>query len=147
MAIAAFFGHKDYNYTDYEPVLNKIIVNLIEKHDVTEFYNGYRGAFDRVCALSVYKLKPKYPHIKNTLVLSYLPDKNFVLPYCFDESVYLLERARPVKFAIWYTNRMAVDAADYIISGVRYDFGGAWAACDYARRRRKQIINLFDTMN
>lgn len=144
MAIAAFFGHKDYNYGEFADLLNKIIINLIKNCNVTEFFNGNRGAFDRMCAMSVHKLKLKYPQIKNTLVLSYPPDKNFVMPYYFDESVYLLEQPHPIKFAIWYTNRLCVDAADYIISGVRYNFGGAWAACDYARRKHKKIINIFD---
>ena len=86
----------------------------------------------------------QYPHIKNTIFLSYMPKENFELPPFFDASVYLLEKQVPLRFAITYTNRLAADLADYILSGVNHNHGGAFAACRYARKREKKIINIYE---
>ena len=144
MSAVAFFGHRSYSYLEYREKIEAIIVDLIENHEVTEFYNGFRGDFDRLCAEIVGKLKSLYPTIKNILVLSYHPRSEFVLPKFFDESVYLLEKPVLPKFAITYTNQCIVDEADFIISGVSLHSGGAWAACDYARRQQKKVINIFE---
>ena len=141
MAACAFFGHRNFGYSDYKERIKSIIVDLIENHGVTEFYNDFRGSFDRICAEIVSELKSRYP-IRNILVLSYHPHSDFVLPKFFDESVYLLEKPVLSKFAITYTNQCIVDKADFIISGELLDSGRAWAACDYARRKNKTIINI-----
>lgn len=143
MAIAAVFGHRDYSYYEYRDKLRVIFADLVQNHGVTEFFNGGRGDFDRLCGVLVNELKDTYP-IQNTLILSYPPDKNFVLPSYFDSSLYLLEEKVPVKFAISHTNRKMVELADFIVSGTYFGFGGAWEACDYARRCKKKIINIFD---
>ena len=46
--------------------------------------------------------------------------------------------------AISYTNQAIVERVDYIISGVAYDWGGAWTACEYARRKKKIILNVIE---
>ena len=144
MAAAAFFGHRSYPYAPHRDKLRAIIVDLIENHGVTEFYNGLRGDFDRLCADIVYELMSDYPMIQNILVLSYHPREGFVLPKCFSESIYLLEKPVLPKFAITYTNQAIVEKVDFIVSGVALHSGGAWTACDYARRKGKQIISIFE---
>ena len=146
MAACVFFGHRNFGYSDYKERIKSIIVNLIENHGVTEFYNGFRGHFDRLCAEIVSELKRHYPTIKNILVLSYHPHSDFIMPTLFDESVYLLEKPVLPKFAITYTNHCIVDKADFIVSGVILQSGGAWSACEFARRQKKCIINLFDKL-
>ena len=144
MAAAAFFGHRSYPYAPHRNKLRAIIVDLIENQGVTEFYNGLRGDFDRLCADIVYELMGNYPTIKNILVLSYHPREGFVLPKCFNESVYLLEKPVLPKFAITYTNQAIVEKVDFIVSGVALHSGGAWSACDYARRKGKPIISILE---
>lgn len=146
MLTCAFFGHRDIDYFPYNEKIEEILVDLIENCGVTQFYSGYRGKFDELCAYLVWELKFQYPQIKNTLVLSYLPYKksDFVLPKYFDDSVYLLEKKVPPRFAIPHTNRRMVDLADYIVSGVNHDHGGAFTACNYARNRGKTIISIYD---
>lgn len=145
MKSCVFFGHRDYNYRPHQERIKAFIIDLIENHGVTEFYNGFRGNFDCLCAEVVYELKAAYPAIKNIMVLSYHPDEDFRLPKFFDESTYLLDKRVPPKFAITYTNQAMIDYADYIISGVQCDWGGAWKACEYACRKKKIIIKLFET--
>ena len=144
MAKCAFFGHRQFNYAPYREKIETLICDLIVNHGVTEFYNGSRGNFDGVCAEIVFALKAKFPDIKNIMVVSYHPHDGFALPKYFDESIYLLEKSVPPKYAISYTNQAIVERVDYIISGVTYDWGGAWTACEYARRKKKIILNVIE---
>lgn len=144
MAAAAFFGHRKYDYySEYEDKIKNIIIDLIENKGVNEFYNGYRGIFDRLCARAVHEVKSQYPDIKNIMVLSYRPNKDFYLPECFDESVYLIEKPVFQKYGIVYTNRLIVERSEYIVSGVKLH-GGAYTACEYARRKGKTIVSIFE---
>ena len=78
------------------------------------------------------------------MVLSYLPDGVFELPKYFDDSVYLLERQVPKRLAIIETNKLIADRVDYIVAGVMNHGGGAYAAIEYAHKRKKSIISLID---
>ena len=142
MARCAFFGHRQYIYTLYREKIKELVCELIEEHDVTEFYNGFRGNFDSMCGEVVFELKTKYPFIKNIMVVSYHPRNKVLLPKYFDESIYLLERDVLPKFAISFTNQAIVERVDYIVSGVVYDWGEAWTACEYARKKKKPIFKV-----
>ncbi len=134
----------------YREKLLGIIIDLIENKGITQFYSGFRGDFDVYCSNLVHRLKARYPQIKNTMVLSYipaLPDESgnaVMLPKCFDDSVYLLERRVPMRFAITETNKRLVDEVDYIVAGVLLHSGGAYSACEYAYKRKKPIISIID---
>lgn len=143
MLACAFFGHRNFNYTPHEEKIRKRIIDLIER-GVTDFYSGGRSDFDVTCARIVWELKQDYPHIKNILVLAYMPKNNFELGTYYDESVYLLENKVPFKYAISHTNRKLVGLADYIISDVARVYGGARTACDYAERLYKTIFYIVD---
>ena len=145
MKSCAFFGHR--KYFDYESEIGEKLKNLLEEliseDGIIEFYNGYRGNFDRLCAQKVALCKRKFPNIQNILVLSYLNSKK-ELPEDFDNSIYLLEGNVPPRYAIDRTNKLLVEKVDIVISGVKFCYGGAWNACDYARRRNKTIYNVFE---
>lgn len=85
MKSCAFFGHRNMIVEQYREKLLDIIIDLIENKNVIQFYSGFRGDFDFYCSSLMYELKAKYPQIKNTLVLSYIPeslneDSVFTLP-------------------------------------------------------------------
>ena len=132
------------NMEPYREKLLQIITDLIENKGVTQFYSGSRGNFDVYCSSLIHELKARYPQVKNTIVLSYIPDYAFKLPKYFDDSIYLLERQVPKKFAIIETNKFLVDMVDYIIAGVMVHGGGAYTAIAYAYKRKKPIINVID---
>lgn len=144
MFSCAFFGHGKIGAEQYRAKLLRIIIDLIENKKVTQFFSGFRGNFDRFCSNTVYEIKANYPNIKNTMVLSYIPNKNFILPECFDDSIYLLERYVPKRLAIIETNKCLVEKTDYIIAGIINHAGGACAALEYAYKRRKPIISFID---
>lgn len=144
MKSCVFFGHRDFFYDRYEDRILNIITDLIENKGVTQFYSGYRGDFDRYCSYLVNKLKNKYPYIKITMALSYIPDEDFELPACFDDSVYLLERKVPKRLAIIETNKRLADIADYVVAGVGYHGGGAYTAIEYAYKKHKPIVSIIE---
>lgn len=142
MSSCAFFGHRCFNYAPYREQLKSIIVDLIENHGVTQFYNGCRGSFDNICIDIISELKKRYPHIKLIMVLSYHPDKEFYISERFDGSVYLLEKSVPPKFAISHTNRRLVELVDYIVAGVFLSCGGAYNAYKRAKTLNKKILEI-----
>lgn len=148
MKSCAFFGHRNMNVQPYGEILLGILCDLVENKGVTQFYSDYRGSFNVYCARLVGKLKERYPQIVNTMVLSYIPTARFNgafdLPLCFDDSVYLLERNVPYKFAITETNKLLIDTVDFVVAAVEVKFGGAYTACEYARKRKKPIVNVID---
>ena len=148
MKACAFFGHGKEDYESYKEYIEEIIVDLIEEKGITQFYSGGRGAFDIICAKIVGRLKKEYPQIKNTLVLSYIPQEKdtFILNDYYDDSVYLLEKKTLPKFAIAKTNEAMVDKADIIMTAVRNGWGGAYNAYQYAQRRQKEILNIYDVI-
>ena len=77
MYSCTFFGHSEVNYLPMRQKIQRIIADLIVNHNVMQFYCGYRGNFDKLCASLVWELKSEYPHIKNTIFLSYMPKENF----------------------------------------------------------------------
>lgn len=134
----------------YRDKLLHIIIDLIENKGVTQFYSGFRGDFDVYCSCLIHELKVSYPQIKNTMVLSYIPEAPdepeyaFKLPKCFDDSIYLLERKVPKRLAIIETNKCLVDMVDFVVAGVMTHFGGAYMACEYAFKRKRSIISVID---
>lgn len=135
----AFFGHRDAPL-EIRDKLKKTVINLIEERDVTEFYVGNNGNFDRM-ALSVLKeLSEMYPQIGYCVVYAYLPEKG---GEDFEHTIYPegIETA-PKRFAIDYRNRWIVGQADIVIAYVKRSFGGAVKFVDMAERQGRTIINL-----
>lgn len=64
-------------------------------------------------------------------------------PY-FDDSVYLLEKQVPPKFAISETNKILVKKSDFIVSGVWHNWGGAYSAVEFAKRQGKTVIDVVE---
>ena len=144
MKTCVFFGHRDIHYQQYKPKLVQVLEDLIRNEGVAQFYSGGRGAFDNLCAEVIAELKKSYPQIKNTLVLSYMPPSNedFTLAPIYTDTVYLLERQVPPRHAILETNKCMVDKADCLVVGIIKEWGGAWQAVEYAKKRGKRIIDI-----
>ena len=140
-----FAGHSSIsNQEEIKIRLKNEIINLIEKENVTEFYNGYKGAFDSLCARTVNELKKDYPFIKSFWVLSYMPrekdDYTDNLLKLFDESIYPdLENVHP-RFAIVKRNEWMVDRADFLITYIHNEWGGSYKTLVYARKHKNIVV-------
>ena len=80
-----FFGHRDAP-NKIMPVLQAALVDLIENKHVDRFYVGNQGAFDCIVRSSLEELESEYPHIRYSVVLAYLPQKD--TGYDYSHSVY-----------------------------------------------------------
>lgn len=113
----AFFGHRDAP-SELRDKLRETVVKLIEERDVTEFYMGNNGNFDRM-ALSVLKeLSEMYPQIDYYVVYAYLPQKDGedFTHTLYPEGIEAVLR----RFAI-----DQVGQADIVVAYVRHSYGGA----------------------
>ena len=150
MKTCCFAGHAEI-YDDIEIIKVKLeeeIINLIKNHNVINFHNGGKGAFDWLCAHTVEKLKNDYPFIKSYCVLSYMPkekDKYQDTLKIFDETIYPDIEKTPPKFAIIKRNEWMVKNSDFMIAYVNYPWGGAYKTLRYAKKRNLKIINIAES--
>jgi len=137
--VCAFFGHRDAP-DEIRDRIKETVIDLIEERDVTKFYVGNNGDFDRM-ALSVLKeLSGMYPQISYYVVYAYLPEKG---GEGFEHTIYPegIETV-PKRFAIDYRNRWMVGQTNVVVAYVRWSFGGAAKFVDMAERQGRTIINL-----
>ena len=139
--IVTFCGHGKETYTDE---IKKKLYDTVEtliKQGADEFLLGGYGNFDMLAARTVKSLKEKYPHIKSVLVIPYI-DRDF------DKSLYDCSEYPPIenvpkRFAISKRNEWMISKADIVIAYVAYGRSGASKTLEFAERKKKHIINLF----
>lgn len=143
--ICSFFGHRDSTEDIYWFVL-RISELLIEKFSVDTFYIGDNGKFDRMAFLAMTGLQKKYRQISYQVVTAYMPrnthrfkDVNSLILTYPEGFEYL-----PKAVAIPRRNKWMVDKSDIVIGYVKYPFGGAATAYNYANKQKKVCFNIAD---
>ena len=143
MSACTFFGHRD-TPEAIKPRLREAIVELIERHSVTTFYIGDKGAFDLMAKSIIRELCDVYPQIRYSVVLAYLPQKRDEFDTrdfsdtIFPEGI----EAVPKRYAISWRNNWMLKRADYVICYVNHSWGGAAQFAEKAQRQKKEIIPL-----
>lgn len=131
--------------------LEKAIIYCIENHSITEFYSSGYGKFDNLGATIVFKLQKEYPHIKSVRVLNYVPtvkNNDNINKYHinFHETI-VCDNAEnvPPRARIPNCNKYMVNSSDIIIACVNKTFiSGAYTTYKYAKKQKKNIINLLE---
>ena len=144
--IITFCGHSQAIFTDEEKsVLRNILVDEINKNPNSKFYLGGYGDFDGLCLRTLRELKHDFPTIEILFITPYL-DKNYskleLTKYYYDDVIFPPIEIVPRKFAILKRNEWMVEQADLVIAYVKYSWGGAAKALEYAKRKKKRIINI-----
>ena len=143
MATCTFFGHADAPFTIL-PRLREAVVDLIENQQVTDFYVGTHGAFDRAAYHVLKELASIYPTIRYTVVLSYHPAHSTALSE--EEFKHSLLPAGienvPPRFAIVWRNKWMLKQADHVITYVTHSWGGAAKFKGLAEKQGKHVVNL-----
>ena len=136
-----FFGHRN-TQDEIRPVLLHTIRALIENRNVTTFYVGDKGAYDRMAASCVRELRKEYPYIRLYIVLAYMPGKKQEFEKEDPDTIYPdgLEMVPP-RFAITHRNRWMADRSDYAVVNICAR-GGAADAAAYADHKGVKILNL-----
>ena len=144
--IITFCGHSNCLFSDEEKEkLKKLLIKEIRKNPTCKFCLGGYGDFDSLCLRTLRELKKDFPEIELLFITPYL-DKNyskleFAKSY-YDDVIFPPIESAPRKFAILKRNEWMVDSADLVIAFVKYSWGGAAKTLEYAKRKKKQIINL-----
>ena len=141
-----FFGHSNCLFNnDVKEQLKNILLDEIIKNPTCKFYLGGYGDFDGLCLRMLKELKNGFPEIELIFITPYL-DKNYSkLEFAknhYDDVIFPPLENVPRKFAILKRNEWMVEEADLVIAYVKYSWGGAAKALEYAKRKKKRIINL-----
>ena len=144
--IITFFGHSNCLFNDdIKKQLKNILLDEINKNPTCKFYLGGYGDFDGLCLRTLRELKNDFPTIEILFITPYL-DKNYskleLAKYYYDDVIFPPIESVPRKFAILKRNEWMVEEADLVIAYVKYSWGGAAKALEYAKRKKKRIINI-----
>ena len=145
--IVTFCGHRDFIETaEAENQLTMFLEKYARENVRLVCYNGGYGNFDYFAAKCVQRMQEQYSNIRNCLVLPYI-DQPFlerieIFKNHFDETIYPPLESVPRKYAIIRRNEWMVDSADIVIAYVTYSWGGAARTLEYARRKKKNIIQI-----
>ncbi len=134
-----FIGHRDVG-DEILSELQKRIERLIVEENVTYFYVGNYGGFDRLAAAAIKKAKLKHHGIVLMLVLPYHPtERPIELTHGFDGSIYPdgMESV-PRRYAIVRVNQYMVNASDWLVCYVRHGAGNSGKLLEYAKKREKK---------
>ena len=131
------FGHADCPDQVF-PRLEQAIEIAIS-NEVTDFYVGNRGAFDRLAATAVKRAKKKFPGVRLYLLLAYHPaERPQELSEGFDGTYYPLEKTPPRRFAIVRANEAMLSQVDYVICYVNH-VGNTRKLLELAQKRRERV--------
>ena len=136
-----FFGHREVMH-NIRPRLTAIIEKLITEYSVTEFYVGNQGQFDRMVYSVLKKLKSKYPQIKYTVVLAYMPDEHIKELYGEDTLFPDGMETVPKRFAISKRNDWMIQQSGYAVCYVYKITGGAAKFKEKAKKKWLRIIDV-----
>ena len=143
MKICTFFGHSIITEDIYSILLSEI-EKLVINENVDMFYIGNQGAFDSLSKKAVCELMKKYTNINYNIVLAYRPsnsENNSVSDFSHTILPEKVALSSP-RYSIVIRNRWMAERADFIISYIIRDFGGAAKAIEFAEKNNKQIINI-----
>ena len=113
-----FFGHREVTHNIREK-LTAIIERLIAEEDATEFYVGHQGQFDSMVYSVLKELKGKYPHIRYTVILAYMPDEHIKEVYGEDTLFPDGMESVPKKFAISKRNDWMIQQSGFVVCYIR----------------------------
>ena len=136
-----FFGHREVTH-NIRSKLTAIIEKLITEDGVTEFYVGHQGQFDNMGYSVLKELKAKYPHIRYTVVLAYMPDEHINEVYGEDTLFPDGMESVPKRFAINRRNDWMIQQSAFAVCYVYKVTGGAAKFREKAKKRKLRIIDV-----
>ena len=142
-----FIGHREADER-LLPILTAVIERLITEEQVSFFYVGGYGGFDRIAATAVKRMKLQHPEITLMLVLPYHPgERSIETPYGFDGTYYPegLEKV-PRRYAIVRANEIMARQSDWLISYVRHGASNSRRILEYAQKQGTACININDLL-
>ena len=148
----SFFGHRKVSQVSLvEKRLEAVIQRLLTEEEYVEFLVGRSGEFDQLASSAVRRAKRTLREDNSALVLvlPYLTaeyrnnEENF---YDYYDEVEICQSSAETYFkaSMQIRNWEMVDRSRLVVCCIEHDSGGAYQTVQYARKQRKQIINLAD---
>lgn len=137
------FGHREIFGNITEKVVTAVKKAVEQGCEL--FYTGAMGEFDEIFSSAVRFLKKTYPEIKLVCVKPYLTkeinESRDYLYSLYDDIIIPTELADiHYKTVITKRNQWIIDKCDVVIGYTIRDYGGAYKAIDYAKKKGKEII-------
>ena len=167
MKTCSFFGHRN---TEETPMLcerlKNTVIYLINERGVTRFLFGSASCFDELCLKIITQLKEEYPEIKRVYVRSDSPYpselyKEYLLEL-YDDT-FMPERVENAGKASYVErNEEMIKASDFCVFYYNEEYkpplrkssknavfpyqpkSGTALAYQYAKQKKKEIINLYE---
>ena len=147
--VITFIGHRDlYIDNNLKNNIKKAIKENLIPNEKILFYCGGYGNFDNLCAEICHSLKNEIQVCEVIFITPYITEaqqkniKYLIDIGLYDSTLYPPLENIPPKFAITKRNEWIIDNADLIIAYVDRDYGGAYKTLNYARKKKKPLINL-----
>ena len=134
-----FFGHREVTH-NIRDKLTSIIEKLITEDGVIDFFVGNQGQFDWMVYSVLKELKAKYPQIRYTVVLAYMPDEHIKELYGEDTLFPDGLESVPKKFAISKRNEWMIRQSGVVVCYVHKITGGAAKFKEKAEKKGLKII-------
>ena len=147
--IITFIGHRFiHDSALISKKLEEHILSIISPTDNVYFYCGGYGQFDNLCASVCISIKKKHKNCQTVLITPYITESYqrklnlFLSENIYDSIIYPPLECVPQRFAIVKRNEWMINQADLVIAYVKNGYGGAYKSLEYAKRKKKKIINL-----
>ncbi len=164
-----FFGHRKIEITDnLKRNLHTLVQKLITEERVDTFLFGSKSQFDTLCYQIISELKENYPYIKRIYVRSHFPYisddyKSHLLKF-YEETYYPDKLLKSGKAAYVERNCEMINKSKYCVVCFNEDYtppnrktkhmdlinylpkSGTKIAYDYARKKKRTVINLFNVV-
>ena len=144
-----FIGHRELIETeDLREKIKTTIIKNINKNIETTFYCGGYGDFDNICAQVCRKIKRDGFRCNIVYVTPYISEaqqqkiKYLTDLKLYDSSLYPSLENIPYRLCIVKRNEWMVNNSDLVIAYVSHSYGGAHRALEFAKQKKKNIINL-----
>ena len=142
--ICSFFGHRFVlDIKSVKEQLKTLLEKMITQEGVDTFYLGEQGDFEILSAEVLNELKPTYPFIQRIEVICFAEQLQRNGKIKSDGFEYLDELDRCKRKArIIKRNQWVVDNSDILVFYVNTQYGGAYQSYLYAKKKKKDMINL-----
>ena len=141
--VITFTGHASISFHERVKGIVKEAIrsNILKSSTVTCYLGGY-GDFDEISARACKELKDEGFKMELIYVTPYINETKS--PARYDGTIYPPIENTPPKFAIKKRNEWMISNSDTVIAYVNHNFGGAYNSLQYAKRKKKKIINVCD---
>ena len=142
MSACTFFGHRDCP-ASIKPKLRAVVEELIVRYGVDRFYVGRHGTFDAMARAVLREVTEVYPHISCAVVLERLPGPRDKAVWDFSDSIFPEGlKTVPPRFALSRRNEWMLNQADFVVTYITHNWGGAAQYAEKAQLQGKRALNL-----